>query len=685
MANNDASMIVAIGMDNRELVQGVKATGRELDKVKKQTGKLSQQMEQFQRRVGKVTKAVGAIGGAAALGGITAAIREYGNLADKLQKVSQSTGISTEKLSALRQAASLSGSSFDSFASALVKYTKRLGEAKAKQGPLQTGLKKLDGALLDQLVNAEDTGRSLEILFSQMNKFYDQGRLQDLARISAAAFGVSGVEFSRIAQAYSQAEELQKRYNLVITRAEADRIALLNDNTDAYWEATKKVGIDAINKIGDAWDNMFGTRRGAERASGGAGALIGAGTGGAVAAGGMLAAGGAGGPLGILAALGLISAGAVGGAFTANVAAAPSGPQTFDAIVTRMGAIKKALAELNREFANTGDDGAVKKIDDLNAELAILDERMTNIRGKQFSLFALATAGDKSPDQILKDFSALQSSQAEAGKATQAIADAAIKRALDAQVEIAKTRLEFDLFMQDTVDAATQNFYAMGDSMINQQATEQAQEYNEILQLGADIQADLIVLAEDRKAREEDLFNGLVSGFNAAIFSANSFKDVMKNVARVVVEELFRVYVTQQLVSAALGAFGLGGGGSSGGGGGGSFAKGAAFSMGNVIPFAHGGVVSSPTFFPMSRGRTGLLGEAGPELIAPLQRNARGDAGVSMQVNVTNHASGIASVEVEQGDSGSELNIIVNRIASDIVRGGSRISGALEKTYKLGR
>ena len=56
-------------------------------------------------------------------------------------------------------------------------------------------------------------------------------------------------------------------------------------------------------------------------------------------------------------------------------------------------------------------------------------------------------------------------------------------------------------------------------------------------------------------------------------------------------------------------------------------ANGNAFIGGNVIPFANGGVVSSPTMFPMARGM-GLMGEAGPEAIMPLQRGADGKLGV---------------------------------------------------------
>jgi len=45
------------------------------------------------------------------------------------------------------------------------------------------------------------------------------------------------------------------------------------------------------------------------------------------------------------------------------------------------------------------------------------------------------------------------------------------------------------------------------------------------------------------------------------------------------------------------------------------------------MAFASGGVVNSPTMFPM-KGRMGLMGEAGPEAIMPLTRTADGKLGV---------------------------------------------------------
>lgn len=48
-----------------------------------------------------------------------------------------------------------------------------------------------------------------------------------------------------------------------------------------------------------------------------------------------------------------------------------------------------------------------------------------------------------------------------------------------------------------------------------------------------------------------------------------------------------------------------------------------------VTPMAKGGVVAAPSYFPLGGGRLGLMGEAGPEAVLPLQRGADGRLGVA--------------------------------------------------------
>ncbi len=68
--------------------------------------------------------------------------------------------------------------------------------------------------------------------------------------------------------------------------------------------------------------------------------------------------------------------------------------------------------------------------------------------------------------------------------------------------------------------------------------------------------------------------------------------------------------------------------------GGQAFARGGVFEEGRVQPFARGGVVAAPTYFPMGGGNggagLGLMGEKGAEAIMPLARGSDGNLGVRM-------------------------------------------------------
>jgi phage-related minor tail protein len=51
--------------------------------------------------------------------------------------------------------------------------------------------------------------------------------------------------------------------------------------------------------------------------------------------------------------------------------------------------------------------------------------------------------------------------------------------------------------------------------------------------------------------------------------------------------------------------------------------------QGAVKPFASGGIIGTPSYFPLRSGGVGLAGEAGPEAIMPLARGADGRLGVA--------------------------------------------------------
>jgi len=131
---------------------------------------------------------------------------------------------------------------------------------------------------------------------------------------------------------------------------------------------------------------------------------------------------------------------------------------------------------------------------------------------------------------------------------------------------------------------------------------------------------NLLRIEEERKRMNDLVTDSMEKGLMAMADGTKSVKDAFRDMAREIIAELYRILVVQQMVNAAKSFFGF------------PFADGGAFSGGSQIQaYADGGVVGSPTLFPMAGGKTGLMGEAGPEAIMPLKRGANGKLGVQME------------------------------------------------------
>ena len=117
-------------------------------------------------------------------------------------------------------------------------------------------------------------------------------------------------------------------------------------------------------------------------------------------------------------------------------------------------------------------------------------------------------------------------------------------------------------------------------------------------------------------------------------------------------------------------------------------ANGNAFSHGRVLPFAQGGVVSSPTMFPMAGNRTGIMGEKGAEAIMPLKRAPNGQLGVQAQtapatVNIYNQSdSRIETVQRPDGETDIFIRKVNNALRNERTQAG--FSSALQRNQSRG-
>lgn len=210
---------------------------------------------------------------------------------------------------------------------------------------------------------------------------------------------------------------------------------------------------------------------------------------------------------------------------------------------------------------------------------------------------------------------------------------------------------------------------------------------DEQLQRAADALSRNLDEAERRAGRVDDTARQLgltfSSAFEDAIIKGEKLQTVLKGIGADLARIIIRKSVTEPLAN-AIGGLDLGKVFSSLAtslfGGATTSAAGNIFAGGNVIPFANGGVVNGPTFFPMPNG-TGLMGEAGPEGIFPLRRNARGQLGIMAEGGGGMVVNQNFTIDARGADAGVDQKIRAGiavaveqanaRLLAQINRGGS--------------
>lgn len=142
--------------------------------------------------------------------------------------------------------------------------------------------------------------------------------------------------------------------------------------------------------------------------------------------------------------------------------------------------------------------------------------------------------------------------------------------------------------------------------------------------------------------------------FTDAVSGGKQFDDVLKSLAlrlsNLAVTDAFKSLFKE--LSGGLGGL-FGGQGSTGPG---------------IVPFAHGGVIGAPGYFPLPSGGLGLAGEAGPEAVLPLQRGSDGRLGIA----TSGAASANVAVQIVTPDAASFQRseaYLTGRIARAVARG----------------
>lgn len=133
---------------------------------------------------------------------------------------------------------------------------------------------------------------------------------------------------------------------------------------------------------------------------------------------------------------------------------------------------------------------------------------------------------------------------------------------------------------------------------------------------------ELELRTENLKSSANGFANAMTQAFTQSVVGGKQFDDVLKSLvlrlSNMAVAAAFKP-LAGGLASALSGVFES------------LFSNGKPIqaAKGAIKPFAAGGVIATPTYFPLSGGGLGLAGEAGPEAILPLARGRDGRLGVA--------------------------------------------------------
>ena len=156
----------------------------------------------------------------------------------------------------------------------------------------------------------------------------------------------------------------------------------------------------------------------------------------------------------------------------------------------------------------------------------------------------------------------------------------------------------------------------------------------------------------------------MTTAFASSVSGGRQFDDVLKTLALRLSDTALRTAlapITRGLASGISQLFS----GLFGGAGAGAVAA----AGGAIKPFAAGGMIGTPTYFPLSSGGLGLAGEAGPEAIMPLSRGADGRLGIA---TIDRGGAGQVIVNISTPDAasfrGAEV-YLTGQIARAVARG----------------
>ena len=617
--------------------------------------------DKFNRAVKSMTSFRGIMTGAAMVTGMIYVIKKNLEYADTIAKTADKVGITTEALQRYRYIADRSGVATDKLDKAFAKFTVGIGDLKAGTGTLYTLLNKNNKALMGQLVAADNTTEALDIYFNALKGVENQN---DRASLAAAAFGVkAGVGMTLMVDNIDTLTKRFKRLGVEIDEKLLRGAEEAKDNIDdltvviknslasaliavapqlgqaaanmAMWVASNKDFItqDIPNKINDMVDSVGDIKDIYDDL-----------------------------PKEITSGAGVLGAALFGKKIALIVAAAMLLPKLARSVKGVIAVTEGKLDFL--EFAKMNAEELKKALDELGkpsgAGRSFARDEPVGDKGGKVAL------GGKGND--IEDTTEYYKEQAK------------LWNQVTKDMIVADSVL-WDQWTDDQLDAIDKTTQARLD--YEEQRWEGMKAgYDAEYQLMQDVEDGIKESLESIANKGEDSFDKLkqtIEGWgrdsaNAitkfALTGEMTFSDMVDSMIQDLIRMMIYQKITGPLFSSISGLFGS--------------AKGNAFQGGKVLPFAKGGIVTRPTVFPMAQG-AGLMGEAGPEAVLPLKRDAGGNLGVAGGnpiVNIYNNVGADVKTSERKTAGGMELDVFIDQaVAKKLGQFGSNSNKAMRQNF----
>ena len=217
-------MATAIGALSVDLSANSAAFAADMGKasraVRSNSARINRSLGAVDKRFAGMSRSLKRFVSVAAVVGLSLLTKRAVESADRIGKLADAVGLSTDQLQEYRHASELSGVATEKFDRSLLQFAKRIGEGREETGTLVEFLRRNNQELLTTILNTNSTGQALDVMFEAIANTADA---TDRAALATAAFGRSGVEMVNLVR--------EGAGGLAAMREEARRLGIVLDES----------------------------------------------------------------------------------------------------------------------------------------------------------------------------------------------------------------------------------------------------------------------------------------------------------------------------------------------------------------------------------------------------------------------------------------------------------------------